>query len=105
MKLSEARHQHLVVVTDYEAECVGFVFVLCLVAAGVPIRELRLLTEEAVQDALQSASDDRKRGHEIHEDVPIINNGEIVEIDYTRGQAISLISQGLDALRREEAFP
>lgn len=102
MKLSEARHRHLVVVTDNEAECVGFTFVLSLVAAGVPIRELRLLTDEAIQTALQSASDDMKRGRTIREDVPIKNNGEMVEIDYTRGQAISLISRGLDALSREE---
>lgn len=102
MKLSESRYRNLVVVTDTEAECVGFVYVLCLIAAGVPIRELRLLTDEAVQTALQSVSQDMKRGGPIRDEVPIKNNGEVVEIDFSRGQAISMISRGLDALYREE---
>lgn len=91
MKLSETRHKHLVVTTPTMAECVGFDLVVCMIAAGQEITEVRLLTDDAIQTALQEASEDMKRGHTIRDEVPIVNNGELVEIDITREQAQELI--------------
>jgi hypothetical protein len=100
MKLSEARYKHLVVTTPNMAEVVGYGFVVNLIATGKEITEIRLLTDEAVQENLMAASRDLKSGKiNLHEGIvvspvsPGKNDGEVVEIDIDQEQAIRILKK------------
>mgnify|MGYP001457160640 CR=1 FL=1 len=99
MKLSETKFQHLVVTTPIMQEVVGYAFVINLIAAGHDITEVRLLTEEAVEENLQEASQALKSGALNLKDGPAIlpvlpgkNDGELVEIDITQEEAQELLA-------------
>jgi hypothetical protein len=89
MKLSEARHRHLVVGN----EVAGFGYAVRKIADGEEIGEIRLLTDDAIQAALKEASEDMKRGHMVRDEIPIENNGELVEIDIAQEEAKAIIAE------------
>ncbi|MFC5528436.1 hypothetical protein [Cohnella yongneupensis] len=101
MKLSEAKYQHLVVTTPEETDVIGYDLAVKWIAEGKDIKEIRLLTDEAVHENLMSASRDLNSGRINLDNGPLFsrvspgkNDGEIVEIDISKDQAIELITGG-----------
>jgi hypothetical protein len=99
MELSKAKHKHLVVMTPTMTEVVGFNFVVGMIADGKEITEVRIFTDEAVQENLMAASRDLKNGKINLNDGVVIsrvepgdNDGEIVVLDINRAEARAIVA-------------